>query len=112
MIVRTANGRLTDAERKLSAAREDSPPLAPTHVDMGVATDQSLSVPTAVRKSVVRLGVSLAFLAFLDRTCISQAAPKIMRDLHLTTLQMGYAFSAFGLTYAALEIPHAGYATG
>jgi MFS transporter, ACS family, glucarate transporter len=72
---------------------------------MGEATDQASSVPTRARKTVVRLGVSLAFLAFLDRTCISQAAPEIMRDLHLSKLQMGYAFSAFGLTYAALEIP-------
>ncbi len=29
----------------------------------------------------------------------------IVRDLHLNTIQMGYVFSAFGLTYAAMEIP-------
>ncbi|MCC6587079.1 MAG: MFS transporter [Bryobacterales bacterium] len=28
-----------------------------------------------------------------------------MRDLGLTPIQMGYVFSAFGLTYAALEVP-------
>jgi MFS family permease len=47
----------------------------------------------------------LAFLSFLDRAAISQAAPAIMRDLHLNTAQMGLVFSAFGLTYALCEIP-------
>src|ERR1700722_13807271 len=61
--------------------------------------------PTRTRKTIAGLGVSLAFLAYVDRACISQAAPDIMRDLHLTKLQMGYIFSAFGLTYAALELP-------
>jgi len=61
--------------------------------------------PTHVRKAIVRFGVSLAFLAFVDRACISQAAPNIMHDLHLSKLQMGYVFSAFGFTYAALELP-------
>jgi MFS transporter, ACS family, glucarate transporter len=63
------------------------------------------TLPTSTRKTIVRLGISLAFLAFVDRACISQAAPDIMRDLHLTKLQMGYVFSAFGLTYAAIELP-------
>jgi MFS transporter, ACS family, glucarate transporter len=74
--------------------------------ELSTAADARVSaVPTSVRKTIVRLGVSLAFLAFVDRACISQAAPDIMRDLHLTKLQMGYVFSAFGLTYAALELP-------
>jgi sugar phosphate permease len=60
---------------------------------------------TNVRKSVVVLGVILAFLAFLNRACISQVAPAMMRDLHLNQMQMGYAFSVFGLTYAMFEIP-------
>ena len=29
----------------------------------------------------------------------------IARDLHFNTIQMGYIFSAFGITYAAMEIP-------
>ncbi len=59
----------------------------------------------AARAGVVWFGMALAFIAYLDRACISQAAPMIMRDLKLNTVQMGYVFSAFGLTYAALEIP-------
>lgn len=57
------------------------------------------------RRMVVGFGASLAFLSFLDRAAISQAAPWIARDLHLSPAQMGFVFSAFGLTYAACEIP-------
>jgi MFS family permease len=49
--------------------------------------------------------MALAFISYLDRASISQAAPMIARDLHFNTIQMGYIFSAFGLTYAAMEIP-------
>jgi MFS family permease len=59
----------------------------------------------SARKSIVAFGASLAFLSFLDRAAISQAAPSISRDLHLSSIQMGLVFSAFGITYAAGEIP-------
>ncbi len=59
----------------------------------------------AARRMVVGFGASLAFLSFLDRAAISQAAPWIARDLHLSPAQMGFVFSAFGITYAACEIP-------
>jgi MFS family permease len=61
--------------------------------------------PTNARRSVIAFGSSLALLSFLDRAAISQTAPAIARDLGLTTVQMGLVFSAFGLTYAAFEIP-------
>jgi MFS family permease len=57
------------------------------------------------RGAVVAFGASLAFLSFLDRAAISQAAPAIVRDLRLSPVQLGLVFSAFGLTYAACEIP-------
>ena len=76
-------------------------PVAPR-----IAADAASVVQaTRVRKTVVRLGISVAFLAYVDRASISQAAPNIMRDLGLSKLQMGYVFSAFGLAYAALELP-------
>jgi MFS family permease len=72
------------------------------------AATRSSAVPVrreSARSKVVAFGASLAFLSFLDRAAISQAAPAIMRDLHLNPAQMGLVFSAFGLTYAACEIP-------
>jgi MFS family permease len=58
-----------------------------------------------LRRTVIGFGMALAFISYLDRACISQAAPMIARDLRFNTIQMGYVFSAFGLTYAAMEIP-------
>jgi ACS family glucarate transporter-like MFS transporter len=57
------------------------------------------------RRKVIAFSMALAFISYLDRACISQAAPMIARDLHFNTIQMGYIFSAFGIAYAALEIP-------
>lgn len=57
------------------------------------------------RRRVIVFGASLASLSFLDRAAISQMAPAIARDLHLSLPQMGLVFSAFGITYAACEIP-------
>ena len=44
-------------------------------------------------------------ITYVDRVCISKAAPLIQRDLDLTKEQMGYAFAAFGWAYALMEIP-------
>jgi MFS family permease len=54
--------------------------------------------------------MALAAVTYLDRVCISIVAPNIMRDLRLTGIQMGYAFSAFTLAYAVFEIPTAWWA--
>jgi ACS family glucarate transporter-like MFS transporter len=60
---------------------------------------------TRARYWVIVFAISLAVIQYLDRVCISQAAPYIMADLHLTKEQMGYVFSAFTLAYALFEIP-------
>jgi Sugar phosphate permease len=64
--------------------------------------------PTSARHIVIAFAAALGFIAYLDRACISQAAPMIVKDLHLTSLQMGYVFSAFGLSYAPSKFPAAG----
>jgi MFS transporter, ACS family, glucarate transporter len=58
-----------------------------------------------VRARVLAFAFALAVVTYLDRICISAAAPYIMRDLHLTVLQMGVVFSAFTLSYSLFEIP-------
>ncbi|MBA4053985.1 MAG: MFS transporter [Marivirga sp.] len=42
---------------------------------------------------------------YLDRTNISVAAPALSKDLDLSSVELGLIFSAFGWTYAALQIP-------
>lgn len=70
-----------------------------------MSTPQPAIKPTRTRHWVVVLAVTLAVITYIDRVCISQAAPFIMRDLNFTKVQMGYGFSAFALAYALFEIP-------
>src|SRR5690348_8096379 len=62
------------------------------------------------RYRVVALATGLAMITHLDRACIATLAPGIMRDLGLTTVQMGYVFTVFQLAYAVFEIPTAWWA--
>jgi MFS transporter, ACS family, glucarate transporter len=62
-------------------------------------------VSPGVRYRVLAMTVALAFLTYMDRVCISVTAPAILRDLRLTTIQMGFVFSAFTAAYALFEIP-------
>lgn len=42
---------------------------------------------------------------YLDRANLAVAAPELAKDLGLTSVERGYILSAFGWTYAALQIP-------
>jgi MFS transporter, ACS family, glucarate transporter len=63
------------------------------------------TAPTKARNIVLLFAVSLAIITYIDRVCISQAAPSIQSDLGLSKIEMGYAFTAFGWAYALFEIP-------
>lgn len=63
------------------------------------------SPPTQARRVVLFFAVTLAIITYVDRVCISQAAPTMQEELGLTKIQMGYAFTAFGWAYALFEIP-------
>jgi MFS family permease len=54
---------------------------------------------------VIVFAITLAVITYIDRVCISFAAPSITRDLGLTSVQMGWAFTAFGWAYALFEVP-------
>src|ERR671930_1902695 len=58
-----------------------------------------------VRTKVLAFAFLLAVVTYLDRICISAAAPFIMDDLHLSVVQMSLVFSAFTLAYSLFEIP-------
>jgi len=57
------------------------------------------------RVTVLWFAFLLAVVTYLDRVCISAAAPYISDELHLTTVQMGQVLSAFALAYSLFEIP-------
>jgi len=63
------------------------------------------AAPTHARYGAVAFTLALAAIAYLDRVCISTAAPAIKADLHLTDSQMGYVFSVFTFAYALVELP-------
>jgi MFS family permease len=61
--------------------------------------------PTRARRTMLGFALGAMAVAYLDRVCISTAAPAIKADLGLDDAQMGYVFSAFTLAYALFEIP-------
>ena len=61
--------------------------------------------PTQVRRGILGFAVTLAIITYVDRVCISQAAPALQEELGLTAAQLGLAFSAFACAYGLFEIP-------
>src|ERR1700730_7462022 len=60
---------------------------------------------TTVRHWVLFMAFLAAMLTYLDRVCLSAAAPAMSKDLHLSPIKMGYVFGVFDLAYALFEIP-------
>ena len=63
------------------------------------------STPTRARHVVTLFAMALAVVTYVDRAAINVSAIPIARDLGLSTIQMGWALSAFGWAYAVFEIP-------
>src|SRR6266404_4594879 len=61
--------------------------------------------PTHARYWVIFFAVTLAILSYIDRVCISQAAPEIAKELKFSDIEIGHLFGAFALAYALFEIP-------
>ena len=63
------------------------------------------TTPTRARHVTIWFCIALAVITYIDRVCISQAAPAMRSELGLTAIQMGWAFSVFGWAYALFEVP-------
>ena len=61
--------------------------------------------PTRIRFRMLGLIFICVVINYMDRTNLSVAAAALSKDLQLSSVQLGYLFSAFGWTYAALQIP-------
>jgi len=57
------------------------------------------------RFTLLKLMFVLSIITYIDRVCVSTAAPDIRQSLGLTSSQMGWVFSAFTIAYAVFEIP-------
>ncbi len=63
------------------------------------------TTPTRARYVVTAFTVTLAVITYIDRVGIGVAAPTIRKELGLSTIELGWALSAFGWAYAVFEIP-------
>src|SRR5579871_5887995 len=61
--------------------------------------------PTAVRYRVLAWLCSLSFILYIDRLCISKAAPQIELELGISHTAMGFVFGAFTVAYGLFEVP-------
>lgn len=66
---------------------------------------RSIHQPTRVRFSILAAVFVNVVINYMDRSNISVAAPFISDEFNLSSIQLGLIFSAFGWTYAALQIP-------
>ncbi len=64
-----------------------------------------LERPSRARHVVLVLALTATAISYLDRICISMAAPFVQQELGLNDAQMGMVFSAFTLAYALFEVP-------
>jgi sugar phosphate permease len=63
------------------------------------------SIPSRTRYWVLLIAFLATMIHYLDRACLSVAAPGMSKDLNLSRMQMGYVFVAFDLAYAIFGIP-------
>src|SRR2546425_12707604 len=52
------------------------------------------------RKRLLWFAFILSIVTYIDRVCISTAAPAIRQELGLSTVQVGWMFSVFTFAYA------------
>ncbi len=81
--------------------------MRPIPADSGSSPAAALpdAPPTRARHVAFGFIIVLAIITYIDRVCISQAAPDIRHDLGLNEKQMGWVFFAFTAAYALFEIP-------
>jgi ACS family glucarate transporter-like MFS transporter len=60
---------------------------------------------TNVRFLILAMLFIVTTMNYVDRATLSMAAPAIRKDLGIDAILMGVAFSAFGWSYTALQIP-------
>lgn len=58
-----------------------------------------------LRHRILTLIALASAITYLDRVCLSAAAPSMMAELRLSTMQMGYVFGVFSISYGIFEIP-------
>ncbi len=60
-----------------------------------------------IRRVVLAMIFGFAFTGYVQRTSVAVAAQRMMPELGLTQVQVGWLFTAFLLTYAVFQVPGA-----
>ncbi len=60
-----------------------------------------------VRRVLLALIIGFAFTGYVQRTSVAVAAQRMMPELGLTQVQVGWLFTAFLLTYSVFQLPGA-----
>jgi ACS family D-galactonate transporter-like MFS transporter len=63
------------------------------------------SKPTYIRFRILAFLFISVVINYMDRTNISVAATSLSAEFNLSSVQLGFIFSAFGWTYVAFQIP-------
>lgn len=63
--------------------------------------------PLRIRSLVIALLFAFAFTGYVQRSSVSVAAERMMPELGLSQVQIGWLFTAFLITYAVFQIPGA-----
>lgn len=74
-------------------------------MDTNPVTHLATEKKTHVRYFILLMLFFVTTLNYADRATLSMAAPAIRHDLAMDAVTMGYTFSAFGWSYAALQVP-------
>ncbi len=77
----------------------------PQDTDDKRASESAGERPSGVRHRVLALLVLLYGVTYLDRVCISVAAPVMQRDFGFGQTGKSFVFSAFQISYALFQIP-------
>ena len=97
-----------------SASRPHASPSAHTRADTAHDSAARASAPAAAtfttppsRKRLIILALLFVTVVinYLDRSNLSIAAPALFKELHIDPVRAGLVFSAFGWTYALMQIP-------
>src|SRR5437867_4194846 len=61
--------------------------------------------PTRIRYAVLLFVYLAAFITYLDRVCLSVAAPAMQAELRISQVEFGWVFTVFYIAYALFEMP-------
>lgn len=65
----------------------------------------SVNRPSRIRYTVVLLALLIDLMSYMNRVCISVAAPKLREEFRLSPTEMGMVFSIFSLAYFLAQTP-------